>query len=154
MTSDTYGDPGAVRGHGLRRNKVPGVTVYFWVIKVLCTTVGETDRQPGVPLQDTTAVFAVVLAVVFVAWFRAERTLSIHSIDTAGREAVWSFWIAYVLTRPLEASMGDCLSQPTGDGGPSPGQSDDPPRPRSRNREHSQRSLTAPPSAITVCPVM
>ena len=23
-------------------NKVPEVTVYFWVIKVLCTTVGET----------------------------------------------------------------------------------------------------------------
>jgi uncharacterized membrane-anchored protein len=23
-------------------NKVPEVTVYFWIIKVLCTTVGET----------------------------------------------------------------------------------------------------------------
>jgi hypothetical protein len=23
-------------------NKVPGVTIYFWTIKVLCTTVGET----------------------------------------------------------------------------------------------------------------
>ncbi|MGW3248306.1 hypothetical protein ACWDAS_38060, partial [Streptomyces sp. NPDC001070] len=31
--------------------------------------------------------------------------------------AVWSFWIAYVLTRPLGASIGDYLSQPTGDGG-------------------------------------
>lgn len=62
-----------------------------------------------------------------------ERTLSIHHIDTTGREsfywlavlftfalgldAVWSFWIAYVLTRPLGASIGDYLSQPTGDGG-------------------------------------
>lgn len=230
MTSDTYSRPGAARGHGLRWNKVPEVTVYFWVIKVLCTTVGETGADylnsqlglgltgtslvmsvllvvalvvqfrctayrpgiywlavvlisvvgtlisdnltdnVGVPLQDTTAVFAVVLAVVFVAWFRAERTLSIHNIDTVSREvyywlavlftfalgtaagdlvaeqlalgywvsavlfalaiaaigvahfamglnAVWSFWIAYVLTRPLGASMGDYLSQPTGDGG-------------------------------------
>ncbi|HEX4206135.1 MAG TPA: hypothetical protein VHZ51_18445, partial [Ktedonobacteraceae bacterium] len=23
-------------------NKVPEVTIYFWIIKVLCTTVGET----------------------------------------------------------------------------------------------------------------
>jgi uncharacterized membrane-anchored protein len=30
---------------------------------------------------------------------------------------VLSFWIAYILTRPLGASMGDYLSQPTGDGG-------------------------------------
>ncbi|MET8639337.1 hypothetical protein [Streptomyces sp. NPDC004680] len=35
-----------------RYNKVPEVTVYFWTIKVLCTTVGETaaasDVQPAV----------------------------------------------------------------------------------------------------------
>ena len=29
----------------------------------------------------------------------------------------WSFWIAYILTRPLGASIGDYLSQPSGDGG-------------------------------------
>jgi uncharacterized membrane-anchored protein len=34
-----------------------------------------------------------------------------------GLDAVWSFWIAYILTRPLGASIGDYLSQPTGDGG-------------------------------------
>ncbi|PPS90994.1 hypothetical protein BZZ08_00592 [Streptomyces sp. MH60] len=31
-----------------------------------------------------------------------------------GLDAVWSFWIAYILTRPLGASIGDYLSQPTG----------------------------------------
>ncbi len=31
--------------------------------------------------------------------------------------AVWSFWIAYVLTCQMGASIGDCLSRPTGDGG-------------------------------------
>ncbi|MEH0661089.1 hypothetical protein QA860_25830 [Streptomyces stelliscabiei] len=211
-------------------NKVPEVTVYFWVIKVLCTTVGETAADllnekaglgltgvsvlmsallavvlvvqfrtsayragvywtavalisvvgtlisdnltdnMGVPLETTTTMFAIVLAVVFVVWYRRERTLSIHSIDTPSREsfywlavlftfalgtaagdlvsermdlgywlsavlfglaiaavalahfklgldAVWSFWIAYILTRPLGASIGDYLSQPTGDGG-------------------------------------
>jgi uncharacterized membrane-anchored protein len=34
-----------------------------------------------------------------------------------GLDAVWSFLIAYVLTRPLGASIGDYLSQPNGDGG-------------------------------------
>ncbi len=31
-------------GSGLRGmlNKVPEVTLYFWIIKILCTTVGET----------------------------------------------------------------------------------------------------------------
>ncbi|MFI1735494.1 hypothetical protein ACH40E_41060 [Streptomyces acidicola] len=222
--------PAVPERHRLRWNKVPEVTVYFWIIKVLCTTVGETAADLlnekaglgltgvsvlmsallavvlvvqfrtrtyragvywlavalisvvgtlisdnltdnlGVPLETSTTVFAIVLAVVFVVWYRRERTLSIHHIDTTGREsfywlsvlftfalgtaagdlvsermnlgywlsavlfalaiaavaiahfalgldAVWSFWIAYVLTRPLGASIGDYLSQPTGDGG-------------------------------------
>ncbi|MEU5730606.1 hypothetical protein ABZ797_16700 [Streptomyces antimycoticus] len=222
--------PASRSRHRLRRNKVPEVTVYFWVIKVLCTTVGETAADLlnekaglgltgvsalmsallavvlvvqfrthsyragvywpvvalisvvgtlisdnltdnlGVPLETSTTVFAIVLAVVFVLWYRRERTLSIHSVDSTSREsfywlavlftfalgtaagdlvsermnlgywlsavlfalaiaavavahfslgldAVWSFWIAYILTRPLGASVGDYLSQPTGDGG-------------------------------------
>ncbi|MGV9273539.1 COG4705 family protein [Streptomyces griseosporeus] len=216
--------------HRLRWNKVPEVTACFWIIKVLCTTIGESaadllDEKAGlgltgvsvlmsallavvlvvqfrtqayragvywlavalssvvgtlisdnltddmgVPLGTTTAVFAVLLVVVFVVWYRRERTLSLHSIDTTSREAyywlailvtfalgtaggdlvservdlgywlsavqcalaiaavaiahfalgldaVWSFWIACILTRPLGASIGDYLSQPTGDGG-------------------------------------
>ncbi|MDQ1670047.1 MAG: hypothetical protein QOE40_2108, partial [Actinomycetota bacterium] len=31
--------------------------------------------------------------------------------------AVLAFWLAYILTRPLGASIGDHLSQPTKDGG-------------------------------------
>lgn len=211
-------------------NKVPEVTLVFWIIKVLATTVGETAADflnvdlglgltvtslvmaalliaalgaqfklrryvpavywlavvlisivgtlitdnltdsLGVPLWLTTAVFAVILAVTFTAWFLSEKTLSIHSIFTTRREtfywlavlftfalgtaagdlvaeslnlgylvallvfagaialvtlayvvfhvnAVLAFWIAYVLTRPLGASTGDLLSQPTADGG-------------------------------------
>ncbi|MFE1801268.1 hypothetical protein ACFW9L_34635 [Streptomyces sp. NPDC059517] len=224
------GSPLSGPSHRLRWNKVPEVTAYFWIIKVLCTTVGETAADllnekaglgltgvsllmsallaavlvvqfrttgyragvywlavalisvvgtlisdnltdnMGVPLETSTTVFAVLLAVVFAVWYRRERTLSIHSIDTPSREsfywlavlftfalgtaagdlvsermnlgywlaavlfalaigavavahftlglnAVWSFWIAYILTRPLGASIGDYLSQPTGDGG-------------------------------------
>ena len=34
-----------------------------------------------------------------------------------GANAVLAFWLAYILTRPLGASIGDLLSQPKGDGG-------------------------------------
>jgi uncharacterized membrane-anchored protein len=222
-------------------NKVPEVTLYFWVIKVLCTTVGETFADNlnqklnlgltnttyvmgaallaalayqfrarryipgvywltvvlisvvgtlitdnltdnfGVSLVTTTVVFSVVLALVFAGWYATEKTLSIHSITTTAREAwywlailftfalgtaagdltaeklnvgywksallfagliavitavhyalkarlnasdarhtsnaVLAFWLAYILTRPLGASIGDYLSQPTKDGG-------------------------------------
>ncbi|MFG2918821.1 hypothetical protein ACGF0D_38790 [Kitasatospora sp. NPDC048298] len=210
-------------------NKVPEVTVWFWVIKILCTTVGEsfadwinmtlgvglvntsviftvvlavvlvwqlrtrryvpfvywltvvvlsvtgtlytdilTDSQ-GVPLVVSSSVFAVVLAAVFGVWFARERTLSIHTIVTRPRElfywlavlvtfalgtatgdwtleltgwapgvsvllplgliaaivlgwrlgasAVLSFWLAYILTRPLGANLGDWFASPSGDGG-------------------------------------
>lgn len=210
-------------------SKVPEVTAYFWIIKVLCTTVGETAADflnvdlglglsgtsvatgillaavllgqfrasgyvpglywsavtlvsvfgtlvtdnltdnLGVPLEASTVVFGVVLAAVFGAWYASERTLSIHSITTARREcfywlailftfalgtatgdliseklslgylvsavivaaviaataAAWrlglhpvlAFWIIYILTRPLGASLGDLLAQPPDQGG-------------------------------------
>ena len=214
----------------LMLNKVPEVTVYFWIIKVLCTTVGETasdylneslgfgltwtsvvmgallvvilafqlraDRYVpplywlavvmisvvgtlitdnlsdnlGVPLEVTTAVFSVALAITFATWYAFERTLSIHTIVTTRRElfywlailftfalgtaagdlsaerfqlgyllsififggliaaiamahyglrmnAILAFWLAYILTRPLGASIGDYLSQAVHDGG-------------------------------------
>ena len=210
-------------------NKVPEVTAYFWIIKILCTTVGEsfadyinetlgfgltnttvlfsaalavtlvfqfrlnrylpsvywlavvlisvvgtlvTDNLTdghGVPLWFSSTFFAVLLAIVFSVWYARERTLSIHSIVTAPREAfywvavlvtfalgtavgdwtleltgwppgksvllplaliltvlvawrlgmgpVLSFWLAYILTRPLGANIGDWLASPKAEGG-------------------------------------
>ncbi|MEQ1504064.1 MAG: hypothetical protein ABMB14_17610 [Myxococcota bacterium] len=211
-------------------NKVPEITLYFWIIKILATTVGETAADYlsetlglglvvttlvmgvalvaalavqfgarryvpgvywlavvllsivgtlftdnlvdnlGVALEVTTALFAVALAATFGTWYASERTLSIHTIVTSKREAfywlailftfalgtaagdlvaetlavgywqsallfaaaigfvtlswrflrvdaVLSFWAAYVLTRPLGASIGDFLSQAPDDGG-------------------------------------
>jgi uncharacterized membrane-anchored protein len=210
-------------------NKVPEVTVYFWIIKILCTTVGESFAdyinatlgfglakttvvftvalvavlvaqfrlkryEPaiywlavvlisvvgtlftdiftdgvGVPLWISSTVFAVLLAAVFGIWYARERTLSIHTIVTLPREAfywltvlvtfslgtavgdwtleltgwspgasvllplaliaavfaawklgagpVLSFWLAYILTRPLGANLGDYLASPRADGG-------------------------------------
>lgn len=211
-------------------NKVPELTIFFWLIKVLCTTVGETAAdflsdnlhlgltvttyimgallvvalafqlrarhyQAGlywlvvvllsivgtlitdnltdhfsIPLEVTTLVFSVALVVTFALWFWKERTLSVHFIDTLRREAFYwaailftfalgtaagdlvaekfglgylvslglfaavigaialayfvfhineilAFWMAYILTRPLGASIGDYLSQPRDAGG-------------------------------------
>src|SRR6478735_12296461 len=64
----------------LRRmlNKVPEITLYFWVIKVLCTTVGETaadflNDNLGLGLTTTTFVMSAVLAVALVFQFRLRR---------------------------------------------------------------------------------
>jgi uncharacterized membrane-anchored protein len=208
----------------LMLNKVPEVTIFFWVIKIMCTTIGETaadylnenlgfgltnttyvagallaalllvqfrlrryvpavywaavvvisvfgtlitdnmtDRY-NVPLTTSTIGFSIVLAAIFGTWYAVERTLSIHTIVTTRREAfywlailftfalgtaagdlsaekldlgyavsiaifgglialvtvahyrlklnaVLAFWLAYILTRPLGASIGDELSQ-------------------------------------------
>ncbi|WP_254782430.1 hypothetical protein [Bacillus sp. OK048] len=211
-------------------NKVPEVTIFFWIIKIMATTVGETAADflnfnlnwgltnttivmavlllialffqfrlrkyvpsiywlavvmisivgtlvtdnlvdnLGVSLVTTTVIFGLALLAAFWAWYSSEKTLSIHSIYTSKREAfywlailftfalgtaagdliaeglnmgywksalmfailivvvtfayyrlklnaVLSFWIAYILTRPLGASLGDFLSQSRKDGG-------------------------------------
>ena len=204
-------------------NKVPIVTLGFWIIKIMSTTVGETGADYlavnagfgkaatsgamavlltisliaqlrtraytpwiywltvvlvsvvgtqitdiltdglGVSLYLSTAVFAALLAGIFAVWYRSERTLSILTISTRKRELfywaailctfalgtaagdlatealglgfqvgvvifaaligviflthrfgvnpVLTFWLAYILTRPLGAALGDLLSQ-------------------------------------------
>ena len=59
-------------------NKVPEVTVYFWIIKILCTTVGESfadyiNETLGFGLTNTTLVFSAALVVALVAQFRLRR---------------------------------------------------------------------------------
>jgi uncharacterized membrane-anchored protein len=59
----------------------------------------------GVPYFASSALYAVVLAAVFVTWQRTEKTLSIHSIDTARREAF--YWAAVVATFAMGTAVGD-----------------------------------------------
>ena len=155
-------------------NKVPLVTLAFWVIKVMATTVGETGadflnfnlgfgltttsllaaavlagflwlqlRQRhyvpwiywvtvvflsivgtlitdnlsdnfGVSLYASTAVFAAALAVTFITWHRLEGTLSIHAITTPRREAL--YWLAILFTFALGTAAGDLVSEQLGMG--------------------------------------
>jgi uncharacterized membrane-anchored protein len=150
--------------------KVPEVTVFFWVAKVLTTGMGEAtsdflvqrlgpgvaipmagvvlavslvlqfraDRYVawiywfavamvavfgtmaadvlhvglGIPYAVSTTFFAVVLAVVFVAWHRTEGTLSIHSIITPRREAF--YWVTVMVTFALGTAAGDLTATTMG----------------------------------------
>jgi len=210
-------------------NKVPEVTLSFWIIKIMSTTVGETfadflavdvgwglaitsavmavllagalalqlrkrNCEPwiywlcvvlvsilgtqitdiltdelGISLYASTAFFAALLVANFAVWYAVERNLSIREIVTARREGFyWAtvlctfalgtaggdlatealglgfslgcvifaaligacllawrlgastvlvFWVAYILTRPLGASLGDLLTQSRDYGG-------------------------------------
>lgn len=214
---------------GTLLNKVPEITIFFWIIKVLCTTMGETAADflnvnlnfgltgtsivtgallfftlyfqfkakqyvpgvywsavvlisvfgtlvtdnltdsMGVPLEVSTIFFSIALLATFGIWYAKEKTLAMHSIVTKQREVfywlailftfalgtaagdlmaeglglgyavtgmivcgvivmfsgawrlglnpVLAFWIIYIMTRPLGASLGDYLSQPEKYGG-------------------------------------
>src|SRR6478752_10777304 len=59
-------------------NKVPEVTVYFWIIKILCTTVGESfadyiNETLGFGLTKTTLLFSAGLIIALVGQFRLNR---------------------------------------------------------------------------------
>src|SRR3954447_23083029 len=59
-------------------SKVPEVTIWFWIIKILCTTVGESyadwiNSTLGVGLGRTALLFTAVLAVVLAAQMRLNR---------------------------------------------------------------------------------
>jgi len=211
-------------------NRVAGLTLFFWIVKILSTTVGETAADfvavnLNVGLMGTTLlmgvitvaaifwnfkfkryfapaywflivmmsiegtlitdilvddfsvslisldiIFSIFMAGGFYLWYRSEGTLSIHEITNDKREAFYwlivlitfalgtgvgdtvselinfgyvnslmlfggifavagglfyakvlggvsAFWIAFIVTRPIGASLGDLLIQAPADGG-------------------------------------
>ncbi|MGO9557619.1 MAG: hypothetical protein ACLPQS_15975 [Acidimicrobiales bacterium] len=82
----------------------------YWLAVVMVAVFGTMSAdvlhvQFGIPYFVSTAFFAVVLAVVFVAWNAVERTLSIHSIYTPRREAF--YWAAVLAAFALGTAAGD-----------------------------------------------
>lgn len=59
----------------------------------------------GVPYTLSSAFFAVWLAVLFIAWYATERTLSIHSITTPRRETF--YWATVLASFALGTAVGD-----------------------------------------------
>lgn len=66
----------------------------------------------GVSLVTTTVTFTVALALTFHMWFRAERTLSIHTVVTGRREAF--YWLAILFTFALGTAAGDLVAEQFG----------------------------------------
>ncbi|MGO4592663.1 hypothetical protein AB4Z18_02480 [Leifsonia sp. 2TAF2] len=83
---------------------------FYWLAILFTFALGTAAgdflaEQLNVGYLASVGVFAGAIAVVAIAHFAFRLG------------AIVSFWIAYVLTRPLGASLGDFLAQPTGDGG-------------------------------------
>jgi uncharacterized membrane-anchored protein len=149
------GRPGAV--------KVPEVTAYFWVVKLLTTAMGEAVSDYlvndwnkylgvllgfivfavaisvqfrartystwrywgavsmvavfgtmcadvlhvvlGLPYTASFTLYAVLLAITFTTWYRSERTLDVHSINTPRREVF--YWLTVIFTFAMGTAVGD-----------------------------------------------
>src|SRR5262250_3856542 len=148
-------------------SKVPLITIYFWIIKLLTTAMGEATSDYmvrtinpvtavllgfaafviamvlqfrakryvawtywlavvmvavfgtqaadvlhikfHVPYAASTIFYAIVLAVIFVLWYRTEGTLSIHSIRTPRREAF--YWATVLATFAMGTATGDLTAR-------------------------------------------
>jgi uncharacterized membrane-anchored protein len=88
----------------------PKVEMFYWTTILFSNTLGTAlgdwlaDTQ-GVGFERGALVFAGALAIVAAAYFftSISRTLL--------------FWTAFILTRPLGATLGDLLTKPRADGG-------------------------------------
>ncbi len=93
------------------RRYVPAV---YWSTVVLVSVVGTLISDNlvdnlGVSLWTTTGAFSLALVASFVAWWRSERTLSIHTIVTRRREAF--YWLTILSTFALGTSAGDLVAE-------------------------------------------
>ena len=82
----------------------------YWLAVVMVAVFGTMAADVlhikfGVPYEASTALFAVVLAVVFSVWYASEKTLSIHSISTTRREVF--YWCTVISTFALGTAAGD-----------------------------------------------
>ncbi len=86
------------------------VAAAYWYLALAIATFGTgaadvMHLQIGLPYTVTTALWAIVLAVVFWLWYRSEGTLSIHSIVTRRREMY--YWATVFATFALGTALGD-----------------------------------------------
>lgn len=70
-----------------------------------CGVADLMHKGIGIPYLGTTIIWSIVLALVFLTWYRYERTLSIHSITTQRRELF--YWATVFATFALGTAVGD-----------------------------------------------
>ena len=88
-------------------NKVPEVTLYFWIIKILCTTVGETasDYLAGnlnLGLTKTTFITGALLLTALAFQFRLRRYVP------------GVYWLGIVLISVVGTQITDNLTDNAG----------------------------------------
>jgi len=87
----------------------PRAEIFYWLTiffsNTLGTALGDFLADAGLGYEGGALVFAAALALVAAAYFftKASHTLL--------------FWLAFILTRPLGATVGDILTKPLADGG-------------------------------------
>jgi uncharacterized membrane-anchored protein len=90
----------------VRRYTAAAYWFLAYAIAIFGTGASDTlHLTVGIPYAGTTLLWAVVLAGIFIAWYRSERTLSIHSIVTRRREAF--YWATVFATFALGTALGD-----------------------------------------------
>jgi len=95
----------ATRNDGAMRmlNKVPEVTLYFWVIKIMATTVGETaadllNTKLGLGLTNTSLLMSVLLISALVLQVRTRKYVP------------WVYWVAAVLISVVGTLITDNIT--------------------------------------------
>ena len=88
-------------------NKVPAITLYFWIIKILCTTVGETaadflNEKLSLGLTGTSLVMGVLLIIALIIQFRSKKYTP------------WIYWLAVVLISVVGTLITDNLTDNLG----------------------------------------
>ena len=62
-----------------------------------------------ISLVTSTIGFSIALAITFIAWYRVEGTLSIHTVDNFRRETF--YWLTILFTFALGTAAGDLFSE-------------------------------------------
>ena len=107
MTTSTSAGPRPAPSPRALLNKVPEVTLWFWVIKILCTTVGESladyiNTTLGFGLGGTAVLFTAVLAAALVVQFRTRQYVPPV------------YWVVVVLVSVTGTLYTDILTDQTG----------------------------------------
>src|SRR5271154_5832816 len=90
----------------VRRYTAAAYWFLAYAIAIFGTGVSDTMHlAAGIPYAGTTLLWAIVLAAIFIAWYRSEGTLSIHSILTRRRERF--YWATVFATFALGTALGD-----------------------------------------------
>ncbi|TWC00374.1 putative membrane-anchored protein [Bradyrhizobium macuxiense] len=89
----------------------------YWTVIIATTTVGTTfadfvDRSLGIGYLGGSSLLAGLLVASLAAWYRTMGTVSIASIDNKAAETF--YWITILFSQTLGTALGDWMADSTG----------------------------------------